>query len=177
MEFMASGEVDGERGRNGGIFDLVEKRSKVRTRELTRNELRDYALIEGREQFDKISSIGMFEAIGVSHFRTYFETVHRLDDLGRTIFNLELYGFEIHDVEGWRGRYPRTCRFWHDRLRARHDEACEEVREATTRVWLAYLAASSIAFQRNTVRIYQTLASKRISGAVALPPTRGDLYR
>jgi len=124
---MASGEVDGERGRNGGIFDLVEKRSKVRTRELTRNELRDYALIEGREQFDKISSIGMFEAIGVSHFRTYFETVHRLDDLGRTIFNLELYGFEIHDVEGWRGRYPRTCRFWHDRLRARHDEACEEV--------------------------------------------------
>ena len=79
--------------------------------------------------------------------------MHRLDDLGRTIFNLELYGFEIHDVEGWRGRYPRTCRFWHDRLRARHDEACEEVGEATTRVWLAYLAASSIAFQRNTVRI------------------------
>jgi hypothetical protein len=32
MEFMASGEVDGERGRNGGIFDLVERRSKVRSR-------------------------------------------------------------------------------------------------------------------------------------------------
>ena len=41
-------------------------------------ELRDYALLEGRERFDKISSIGMFEAIGVSHFDTYFQTVHRL---------------------------------------------------------------------------------------------------
>ena len=33
-------------------------------------ELRDYALLEGRERFDKISSVGMFEAIGVSHFST-----------------------------------------------------------------------------------------------------------
>ncbi len=197
-----------------------EKAERLGLRGKVTFELRDYALIEGGERFDKISSIGMFEHIGVSHFRTYFETVHRLlkpgglylhhaitrpggsasarggkkraefaaltryifpggelDDLGRTIFNLELYGFEIHDVEGWRGHYQRTCRFWHDRLRARYDEACAEVGEVTTRVWLAYLAASSIAFQRNTVRIYQTLASKRIGGAVALPPTRGDLYR
>ena len=32
-------------------------------------------------------------------------------------------------------------RFWHDRLRARYDEASAEVGETTTRVWLAYLAA------------------------------------
>ena len=100
-----------------------------------------------------------------------------LDHLGRTIGNLELHGFEIHDVEGWREHYQRTCRFWHDRLGARYDAACAEVGETTTRVWLAYLAACSIAFERNNCGIYQTLASKRLKGPVGLPPTRGDLYR
>ena len=122
-------------------------------------ELVDYALLEGAERFDKISSVGMFEHIGVSHFATYFDTVHRLlkpgglylhhaitrpgkraavkggkkrpefaaltryifpggelDYLGRTITNLEQHGFEVHDVEGWREHYQRTCRLWHDRL-------------------------------------------------------------
>ena len=41
-------------------------------------ELIDYARLEGRERFDKISSVGMFEAIGAAHFDTYFETVRRL---------------------------------------------------------------------------------------------------
>ena len=123
-------------------------------------ELADYALIEGEGRFDKITSIGMFEHVGVANFPTYFKTVHRLlkpgglflhhaitrpggsraartgkkradfaaltryifpggelDYIGRTITNLELHGFEIHDVEGWREHYQRTCRFWHDRLR------------------------------------------------------------
>ena len=100
-----------------------------------------------------------------------------LDHLGRTIANLESNGFEVHDVEGWREHYQRTCRFWHDRLLARYDEACGEVGEATTRVWLAYLASCSIVFQRNACGIYQTLASKRVRGPSGLPPTRADLYR
>ena len=188
-------------------------------------ELRDYALLEGRDRFDKISSVGMFEAIGASHFSTYFETLRRLlkpgglylhhaitrpgkrgadlggknssgkkrpefaaltryifpggelDHLGRTIANLESRGFEVHDVEGWREHYQRTCRFWHDRLLARYDDACREVGEATTRVWLAYLASCSIVFSRNACGIYQTLASKRVRGPSGLPPTRADLYR
>jgi len=183
-------------------------------------ELRDYALLEGGERFDKISSVGMFEAIGVSHFSTYFQTVHRLlkpgglylhhaitrpgkraavkggkkrpefalltryifpggelDYLGRTITNLEQHGFEVHDVEGWREHYQRTCRFWHDRLRARYDEACQEVGEVKTRLWLAYLAACSIVFERASCDLYQTLASKRAKGPSGLPPTRADLYR
>jgi cyclopropane-fatty-acyl-phospholipid synthase len=188
-------------------------------------ELRDYALLEGKGRFDKISSVGMFEAIGASHFSTYFKTLRRLlkpgglylhhaitrpgkdradlggknssgkkrpefaaltryifpggelDHLGRTIANLEAHGFEIHDVEGWREHYQRTCRFWHDRLLARYDEACGEVGEATTRVWLAYLASCSVVFSRNSCGIYQTLASKRVRGPSGLPPTRADLYR
>lgn len=100
-----------------------------------------------------------------------------LDYIGRTVSNLELHGFEIHDVEGWREHYQRTCRAWHDRLLARYDGACAEVGETTARLWLAYLAACSITFARNNAGLYQTLASKRVKGPTGLPPTRGDLYR
>jgi cyclopropane-fatty-acyl-phospholipid synthase len=44
-------------------------------------------------------------------------------------------------------------------------------------MWLAYLAGCSIAFERNTVGLYQTLASKKRRGPSGLPPTRADLYR
>jgi cyclopropane-fatty-acyl-phospholipid synthase len=99
-----------------------------------------------------------------------------LDYIGRAITNLEVHGFEIHDVEGWREHYQRTCKFWHDRLVANYDAACGQVGEVTTRVWMVYLAACSITFQRNNAGIYQTLASKRVRGPVGLPPTRADLY-
>jgi cyclopropane-fatty-acyl-phospholipid synthase len=100
-----------------------------------------------------------------------------LDYLGRTITNLELHGFEIRDIECWREHYQRTCRLWHDRLRARYDEAAATVGEVTTRVWLAYLAACSIAFERNNAGLYQTLAMKRVRGESGLPPTRADWYQ
>lgn len=38
----------------------------------------DYATIEGENVFDKISSIGMFEQVGLKNHETYFKTVHRL---------------------------------------------------------------------------------------------------
>jgi len=100
-----------------------------------------------------------------------------LDYIGRTVTNLELNGFEVHDVEGWREHYQRTCRLWHDRLVSNYDAARREVGEVTARVWIVYLAACSIAFERNNCGIYQTLASRRVKGAVDLPPTRADLYR
>ena len=52
-----------------------------------------------------------------------------------------------------------------------------EVGEVTMRIWIVYLAACSIVFQRNSCGLYQTLASKRVKGPVGLPPTRADLYR
>ena len=100
-----------------------------------------------------------------------------LDYIGRTVTNLELSGFEVHDVEDWREHYQRTCRFWHDRLLANWDAAVREAGEVNARVWLAYLGACSISFQRNNVLLYQTLSSKRVRGPAGLPPTRADLYR
>ena len=100
-----------------------------------------------------------------------------LDHIGNTVAMMERHGFEVHDVEGWREHYQRTCQLWHDRLLANYQAAAGEVGPAKARLWLAYLAACSIAFERNTVGLYQTLASKKRRGPSGLPPTRADLYR
>ena len=100
-----------------------------------------------------------------------------LDHIGNTVAMLERFGFEVHDVENWREHYQRTCRLWHDHLLANYDAAVAEVGEVKTRMWLAYLAISSISFERSTAGLFQTLASKRRRGPSGLPPTRADLYR
>jgi cyclopropane-fatty-acyl-phospholipid synthase len=100
-----------------------------------------------------------------------------LDHLGMSITNLELNGFEVHDVEAWREHYARTTRHWHDRLSANRAAAEREVGSEKTRLWIAYLAIVSIAFTQGTVGIFQTLASRRVRGPSGVPPTRADLYR
>jgi cyclopropane-fatty-acyl-phospholipid synthase len=100
-----------------------------------------------------------------------------LDHIGMSLANLQRHGFEVHDVEAWREHYARTCRLWHDRLMARYDAAVQAVGSVTTRLWLPYLAGCSMAFERNTLGIFQTLASKRVRGPSGLPPTRAELYR
>jgi len=100
-----------------------------------------------------------------------------LDHLGMSVANLERYGFEVHDVEAWREHYARTTRLWHDRLSANRAAAEREVGSVKTRLWIAYLAGVSIGFTRNSVGIFQTLASKRMRGSSGLPPTREQLYR
>ncbi len=100
-----------------------------------------------------------------------------LDYIGNTITGLERQGFEIHDVECWREHYMRTCRHWHDNMVANWDKAVAEVGVVNARIWLMYLAACSITFERNNCGLYQTLSSKRVRGPSGLPPTRADLYR
>jgi cyclopropane-fatty-acyl-phospholipid synthase len=100
-----------------------------------------------------------------------------LDHIGMSIANLERHGFEAHDVESWRSHYALTCRHWHDRLNADRNAAEREVGVAKTRLWLAYLAGCSLGFERGSIGIFQTLASKRVRGRASLPPTRADLYR
>ena len=100
-----------------------------------------------------------------------------LDHIGNTITSLERFGFEVHDVEAWREHYQRTCRRWHDRLLANYDAAVAEVGEVKTRLWLVYLGGCSITFERNGMKLYQTLVSHKRRGPSGLPPTRADLYR
>lgn len=180
--------------------------------------IKSYADLD--DQFDKISSIGMFEHVGIANYETYFNAVNRLlrpgglylhhaitrrmkrnkkafkrksaehlalvkyifpggelDHLGMTIGNLEGHGFEVHDVENLREHYGRTCRMWADRLHANFDKAISEVGYRRARLWLLYLAGCALAFERGTVQINQTLASKRKRGISAVPQTRADIYQ
>ena len=181
-------------------------------------EIKPYAELAG--SFDKISSIGMFEHIGIANHDAYFSAVHRLlkpggvylhhaitrrakknmrktlrkgpeyralvkyifpggevDTISMTAANLETHGFYVHDVENLREHYARTCRLWAERLTNRFAEGIAEVGEPRARLWLLYLTACSIAFERGSAQIFQTVATKRVRGASPLPPTREDLYR
>jgi cyclopropane-fatty-acyl-phospholipid synthase len=100
-----------------------------------------------------------------------------LDHLGLSITNLERHGFEVHDVEGWREHYQRTCRIWWERLNAHRAEAEIEVGPEKVRTWLLYLAGCSLAFERGGALVNQTLASKRTRGPSGLPWSRADLYQ
>jgi cyclopropane-fatty-acyl-phospholipid synthase len=101
----------------------------------------------------------------------------QFDYIGMTLTNLERYGFEVHDVEALREHHARTCRLYHDAIWANRERAAKEAGAATMRLWLAYFAGCSIAFERNFAGVFQTLASKRQRGPSGLPPTRADLYR
>ena len=100
-----------------------------------------------------------------------------LDHLAMSIANLELYGFEVHDVENLREHYGRTCRLWAERLHDNFETAIKEAGEGRARLWLFYLTGCSIAFERGTLQINQTLVSKRVRGISAVPQTREHLYQ
>lgn len=182
-------------------------------------ELVDY--INATGTYDKIASVGMYEAIGLNNIPAYMKKMRSLlaedglflnhaisrkakrkkgvmperlrpeqralakyifpggalDDIGHTVAEMELAGFEVQDVEGWRMHYARTCTLWCERLMTRKDEAIALVGEAKYRIYIAYLAGCAIAFERGTARLFQTLCSKSAKRAPPLPPTRADLYQ
>ena len=60
-------------------------------------ELRDYRDLAGEGVFDKVSSIGMFEHVGLANLPTYLATVSRVLRAGGLFLN---HGI-THDEEGW----------------------------------------------------------------------------
>ncbi|MCA3181621.1 MAG: cyclopropane-fatty-acyl-phospholipid synthase [Burkholderiaceae bacterium] len=73
-----------ERVRAAGLSDRVEIR------------LQDYRDVPGDGVFDKISSIGMFEHVGLKHLASYFATVRRLLKPGGVAMN---HGITSADAE------------------------------------------------------------------------------
>ncbi|MFM1991761.1 MAG: cyclopropane fatty acyl phospholipid synthase [Pseudomonadota bacterium] len=73
-----------ERVREAGLADRVEIR------------LQDYRDVPGDGVFDKISSIGMFEHVGLKNLPEYFRTVHRLLKPGGVVMN---HGITSADAE------------------------------------------------------------------------------
>ncbi len=60
-------------------------------------ELRDYRDLAGESVYDKVSSVGMFEHVGLKNLPLYFATVSRLLKPAGQFLN---HGI-THDVEGW----------------------------------------------------------------------------
>jgi cyclopropane-fatty-acyl-phospholipid synthase len=61
-------------------------------------EKRDYRDLGVRDAFDKVSSVGMFEHVGLKNLPTYFDTILRVLKPGGLFLN---HGI-THDEEGWR---------------------------------------------------------------------------
>ncbi len=100
-----------------------------------------------------------------------------LDDIGSSLQAMERAGFGVHDVEGWREHYALTTKIWCERLTARREEAIALVGPETHRIWVGYLAGVSLAFERGSLLLFQTLVARSPRGASGLPPGRADLYR
>lgn len=100
-----------------------------------------------------------------------------LDHIGHTLSKMEACGFEVHDVEAWREHYALTTRLWCQRLESNKEKAIELVGEERYRMWVAYLAGVSFAFQDGSLLIFQTVATKHAQkGPSTMPPTREHLY-
>jgi len=95
-----------------------------------------------------------------------------LDHVGMTATNLERHGFEVHDVEAMREHFQLTLERWTERLYAQRDKASAEIGWARTRLWILYFSLFARAFERCTIGVFQTLASKRRIGPSGLPLAR-----
>jgi cyclopropane-fatty-acyl-phospholipid synthase len=100
-----------------------------------------------------------------------------LDYIGLSTTNLERHGFEIHDIEGLREHFHLTLERWTQRLYENREAAIKEIGLAKTRLWLLYLSLFASSFERSTMGVFQTLASKRQIGPSGLPLARRDLFK
>ncbi|MDP3413476.1 MAG: cyclopropane-fatty-acyl-phospholipid synthase family protein, partial [Polaromonas sp.] len=79
-------------------FEYAQQRIKADgLQELVTVELRDYRDMAGEGVYDKVSSVGMFEHVGLSNLPTYLSTDMRLLRPGGLFLN---HGI-THDEEGW----------------------------------------------------------------------------
>ncbi len=155
--------IDNHKAYFGQMYQLLRPRGLLLNHAIARPAKRDDKVF--RKQNSQYRAI-----------TTYIFPGGELDHIGMSLGNLERNGFEVHDVEGWREHYGRTTRLWCERLYANRAAAVKEVGEAKLRLWLLYLAGCALAFERGSVGIYQTLASRKARGSANLPPTRADWY-
>ncbi|HEY2774825.1 MAG TPA: cyclopropane-fatty-acyl-phospholipid synthase family protein, partial [Candidatus Binatia bacterium] len=83
-----------------------------------------------------------------------------LVDLSTTLASIEESGLEVLDVENLRPHYARTTREWAQRLWQRRDEAVAIAGEKTWRIFVAYLAAASVAFTEGWIGLHQVVARR-----------------
>ncbi len=94
-----------------------------------------------------------------------------LSEMSKAVEKSGLYGC---DVEVWRLHYAETLRHWHDRFKAREDEARALFDDRFCRMWRYYLKACETTFRHNRQCVFQYQMAKRQD---AVPLSRDYLYR
>ncbi|MGH3448553.1 MAG: class I SAM-dependent methyltransferase, partial [Nocardioidaceae bacterium] len=95
--------------------------------------------------------------------------------LSLVIERLEGAGFEVRDVQGLREHYAHTLRAWVRSLEQHWDECVDLTSPGRARVWHLYMALSAIGFDREMLRVNQTLAVRpRKGGHSDVPLVRED---
>lgn len=93
-----------------------------------------------------------------------------LAPVGSTVDLLERAGFEVRDVESLREHYALTLRAWVRNLQDNWKRAVSLASPARARIWLLYMAASALAFERARIGVNQILAVRTApDGASGLP--------
>ena len=80
----------------------------------------------------------------------------------------------MHDVEAMREHFQLTLEHWTARLYEHREQAAAEIGWSRTRLWILYFSLFARSFERCTIGVFQTLASKRGIGPSGLPLARGD---
>ena len=144
------------------IRNLLRPRGLYLHHSITRWATPDIAKFRQKTRYQKVLSRFIFPG-------------GELDYVGLTATNLERHGFEVHDVEGMREHYKLTLERWLERLYQSREIAAAEIGKTKMRLWLLYLTLCARSFERGTIGVFQTLASKRNVGASGLALARGDL--
>lgn len=99
-----------------------------------------------------------------------------LAPVGSTVTQLERAGFEVRDVEAIREHYALTLRRWVTHLEAEWDRAARLAGAGRARVWLLYMAASALAFERNRIGVNQVLAVRTPDAGDSGMPLRSRMW-
>ncbi|MEO6988551.1 MAG: cyclopropane-fatty-acyl-phospholipid synthase family protein [Aquihabitans sp.] len=127
----------------------------------------------GRLLNHAISSMGGSKLSSRSFTGRYVFPDGELIDVGEVALNMEKVGLEVRDVEALREHYELTLQHWVANLQEHWDEAVDLVGEGRARVWILYMAASSIGFGDGGLGLHQVLAVRPdVEGRSHLPRTR-----
>ena len=182
LELRDYGEIDGEYDKiasigmceHVGIDTMPSYMRKVGSLLRDRGLFLNHAITRpGKESMKKFRKVRPERRL----VQKYIFPGGELDHIGHMTQSLEASGFEVHDIEGWREHYARTTRMWCERLSANREEAERLVGAEKYRMWILYLAGVSFAFRDGSIRIFQTVATRRAARAASgMPPTREHLY-
>ncbi|MCH5673849.1 class I SAM-dependent methyltransferase [Streptomyces gilvus] len=99
-----------------------------------------------------------------------------LAPIGTTVTQLERAGFEVRDVEALREHYGLTLRRWVANLEADWARAVRLAGAGRARVWLLYMAACALSFERNRIGVNQVLAVRTPEGGASGMPLRARTW-